>query len=214
LSLLELRDVEARYGDVPALRGVTLTVDDGDVVALAGANGAGKTTVLRAISGTVKATGHVVFEGERIHRRTPEGMARRGIAHVRQGRGTFASLSVLDNLRVGAWTRRGQSARDLARVYELFPVLYERRDDRARTLSPAEQQLLALGRALMARPRLLLLDEPSLGLPHELVATLRTLNERGLTMLVVERDATRALEVARHVCELASGRVVSETWRS
>ena len=212
MSLLELRDVEARYGQVRALHGVTLTIDDGVVVAILGANGAGKTTTLRAISGTVKSTGQIVFEGEPLHRRTPEGMARRGVAHVPEGRGTFASLSVFDNLRLGAWTQRGQSARDLVRVYEFFPVLYDRRDQQAGTLSGGEQQMLALGRAMMARPRLLLLDEPSLGLAplvaREIWARLGELNEHGTTILVVEQNAALALGAAKHAYVLETGRVV------
>jgi branched-chain amino acid transport system ATP-binding protein len=212
LSLLELRDVEARYGEVTALHGVSLTVDDGDFVAILGANGAGKTTTLRAISGTVKTTGQIVFQGERLHRRTPEGMARRGIAHVPEGRGTFASLSVFDNMRLGAWTQRGSSARDLARVFEFFPVLYDRRDQQAGTLSGGEQQMLALGRAMMAKPRLLLLDEPSLGLAplvvREIFATLRSMNDRGTTIVVVEQNAALALGSAKHAYVLETGRVV------
>jgi branched-chain amino acid transport system ATP-binding protein len=212
LSLLELRDVEARYGEVTALHGVSLTVDDGDFVAILGANGAGKTTTLRAISGTVKTTGQIVFQGERLHRRTPEGMARRGIAHVPEGRGTFASLSVFDNMRLGAWTQRGPSARDLARVFEFFPVLYDRRDQQAGTLSGGEQQMLALGRAMMAKPRLLLLDEPSLGLAplvvREIFATLRSMNDRGTTIVVVEQNAALALGSAKHAYVLETGRVV------
>ena len=164
MSLLELRGVDARYGEIRALHGVSLSVEDGDFVAVLGANGAGKTTTLRAISGTVKTTGDVIFEGEKLFRRTPDAMARRGVAHVPEGRGTFTTLSVLDNLRLGAWVQRGTSHRDLARVFEFFPHLYDRRDQRAGTLSGGEQQMLALGRAMMAKPRLLLLDEPSLGL--------------------------------------------------
>jgi len=212
LSLLELRDVEARYGEVTALHGVSLTVDDGDFVAILGANGAGKTTTLRAISGTVKTTGQIVSQGERLRRRTPEGMARRGIAHVPEGRGTFASLSVFDNMRLGAWTQRGPSARDLARVFEFFPVLYDRRDQQAGTLSGGEQQMLALGRAMMAKPRLLLLDEPSLGLAplvvREIFATLRSMNDRGTTIVVVEQNAALALGSAKHAYVLETGRVV------
>ena len=212
MSLLELRDVEARYGEVRALHGVSLTIDDGDFVAILGANGAGKTTTLRAISGTVKSTGQILFEGAPVHRRSPEGMARRGVAHVPEGRGTFASLSVFDNLRLGAWTQRGQSARDIVRVYEFFPVLYDRRDQQAGTLSGGEQQMLALGRAMMARPRLLLLDEPSLGLAplvtREIFARLGELNENGTTILVVEQNAALALGAAKHAYVLETGRVV------
>jgi branched-chain amino acid transport system ATP-binding protein len=212
LPLLELRDVEARYGPVRALRGVSLTVEEGDFAAILGANGAGKTTTLRAISGTVRTSGEVVFDGARVFRRTPEGMARRGVAHVPEGRGTFATMSVLDNLRLGAWTQRGQSARDLAHVFEFFPRLYDRRDQQAGTLSGGEQQMLALGRAMMARPRLLLLDEPSLGLAplvvREIFATLSTMNERGTTIVVVEQNANLALAAARHAFVLETGRVV------
>jgi branched-chain amino acid transport system ATP-binding protein len=212
LSLLELRDVGARYGEIRALHGVTLTVEEGDFVAILGANGAGKTTTLRAISGTVKTTGDVLLDGHKVYRRTPESMARRGVAHVPEGRGTFTTLSVLDNLRLGAWVQRGLSTRDLAHVFEYFPLLYERRDQQAGTLSGGEQQMLALGRAMMAKPRLLLLDEPSLGLAPlvvlEIFATLRTMNESGTTVVVVEQNATLALSVARHAFVLETGRVV------
>jgi branched-chain amino acid transport system ATP-binding protein len=212
LPLLELRDVEARYGEIRALHGVTLTVDEGGFVAILGANGAGKTTTLRAISGTVKTSGEVLLDGSRVFRRTPEGMARRGVAHVPEGRGTFTSLSVLENLRLGAWTQRGQSARDLAHVFEFFPRLYERRDQQAGTLSGGEQQMLAVGRAMMGKPRLLLLDEPSLGLApivvREIFATLRTMNEQGTTIVVVEQNAALALDAARHAFVLETGRVV------
>jgi branched-chain amino acid transport system ATP-binding protein len=212
LSLLELRDVEARYGEVSALRGVSLTVDDGDFVAILGANGAGKTTTLRAISGTVKTTGDVVFEGEKLFRRTPEAMARRGVAHVPEGRGTFAALSVLDNLRLGAWVQQGPSHRDLANIYEFFPRLYEQRGQQAGTLSGGEQQLLALARAMMAKPRLLLLDEPSLGLAplvvREIFEVLTRLNASGTTIVVVEQQANLALAAAAHAFVLEAGRVV------
>ncbi len=212
MPLLELRDVEARYGEIRALHGVTLSVEDGDFVAVLGANGAGKTTTLRAISGTVKTTGEVVFEGSRLYHRTPEGMAKRGVAHVPEGRGTFATLSVLDNLRLGAWTQRGTSQRDLAHVFEFFPGLYERRRRQAGTLSGGEQQMLALGRAMMAKPRLLLLDEPSLGLTpavvRELFDTLRRMNEGGTTIVVVEQNAELALAAAKHAFVLETGRVV------
>jgi branched-chain amino acid transport system ATP-binding protein len=212
LSLLELRDVKARYGEVRALHGITLTIEEGDFVAILGANGAGKTTTLRAISGTVKTSGDVLLDGERIFRRTPESMARRGVTHVPEGRGTFATLSVLDNLRLGAWVHRGLSARDLARVFEAFPRLYARRDHPAATLSAREQQMLALARAMMAKPRLLLIDEPSLGLAPrdvgEIFETLRRMNEAGMTVVVVEQKATVALSLAQHAYVLETGRVV------
>ncbi len=212
MPLLELRDVEARYGEIRALHGVTLSVAEGDFVAILGANGAGKTTALRAISGTVKTSGDVLYDGHKIFRRTPESMARRGVAHVPEGRGTFMTLSVLDNLRIGAWVRRGTSPRDLANVFEFFPRLYERRDQQAGTLSGGEQQMLALGRAMMAKPRLLLLDEPSLGLAplvvREIFATLGRMNESGTTIVVVEQNATLALRAAKHAFLLEAGRVV------
>jgi branched-chain amino acid transport system ATP-binding protein len=212
LPLLELREVEARYGEIRALHGVSLSIEDGDFVAILGANGAGKTTTLRAISGTVKTSGDVVFEGEKLFRRTPEAMARRGVAHVPEGRGTFTTLSVLDNLRLGAWVQRGTSYRDLARVYEFFPRLYERRDQQAGTLSGGEQQMLALGRAMMAKPRVLLLDEPSLGLAplvvREIFDVLRRMNEAGTTIVVVEQNANLALASAQHAFVLETGRIV------
>ena len=212
MSLLELRDVTARYGEIRALHGVTLTAEEGDFVAILGANGAGKTTTLRAVSGTVKTSGEVLLDGERVFRRTPESMARRGVTHVPEGRGTFATLSVLDNLRVGAWMQRGLSTRDLARVFEFFPVLYERRDGPAGALSGGEQQMLAVARAMMAKPRLLLLDEPSLGLAPrevgEIFETLRQMNETRTTIVVVEQKATVALSLVKHAYVLESGRVV------
>jgi branched-chain amino acid transport system ATP-binding protein len=212
LPLLELRSVEARYGEIVALRGVTLVVEDGDFVAVLGANGAGKTTTLRAVSGTVKTSGDVLLDGERLFRHTPEAMAKRGVAHVPEGRGTFATLSVLDNLRLGGWVQHGGTGRDLARVFEFFPHLYERRGQQAGTLSGGEQQMLALGRALMARPRLLLLDEPSLGLAplvvREIFDALRRMNESGTAIVVVEQNATLALSAARHAYVLETGTVV------
>jgi branched-chain amino acid transport system ATP-binding protein len=212
LSLLELREVDARYGEIRALQGVTLSIDEGDFVAILGANGAGKTTTLRAISGTVKTSGEVLLDGQKVFRRTPESMARQGVAHVPEGRGTFSTLSVLDNLRLGAWVQRGFSDRDLAHVFEFFPWLYERRDQQAGTLSGGEQQMLALARAMMAKPRLLLLDEPSLGLAplvvREIFKTLRRMNESGTTIIVVEQNATIALTTARTAHVLETGRVV------
>jgi branched-chain amino acid transport system ATP-binding protein len=212
LSLLELRDVEARYGEIRALHGVSLTIADGDFVALLGANGAGKTTTLRAISGTVKTSGDVLLDGHKIFHRTPEGMARNGVAHVPEGRGTFTTLSVLDNLRLGAWVHGTASPRDLAHVFEFFPRLYERRAQQAGLLSGGEQQMLALGRAMMAKPRILLLDEPSLGLAplvaREIFRVLGRLHESGTTIVVVEQNAMLALNHAQHAYVLETGRVV------
>ncbi len=211
-GLLELRDVEARYGPVQALRGVSLEVPEGEVVAVLGANGAGKTTTLRAVSGTVRRSGEILFDGRPL-RGGPESVAKAGIAHVPEGRGTFTELSVAENLRLGAYTRRDRGVKaDLARVAGYFPWLEERAEQRAGTLSGGEQQMLALARALMGRPRVLLLDEPSLGLAplivREIFRIVRELNENeGLTVLVVEQDARTALDNASHAYVLEVGRV-------
>ena len=213
MPLLELRGVAARYGSLQALHGIDLAVDEGEVVAVLGANGAGKTTTLRAISGTVAPTGDIVFAGKPLSRR-PETVAHAGIAHVPEGRGTFAQLSVIENLRLGAYVRRdrGGVKADLDRVLERFPILAERRGQAAGSLSGGEQQQLALARALMQRPRLLLLDEPSLGLAPLVVAELfwvvRELNEReGLSVLVVEQNASLALAASSRAYVLEVGRV-------
>jgi branched-chain amino acid transport system ATP-binding protein len=214
-ALLELDGVEARYGPVQALRGNTLEVAEGEVVAVLGANGAGKTTALRAISGTVRRSGRISFGGKPLHG-GPEAVARAGIAHVPEGRGTFTELSVLENLRLGAYTRRERNVRaDVDRVAQWFPWIRERSGQQAGTLSGGEQQMLALARALMARPKLLLLDEPSLGLApmivREIFRIVGELNEReGLTVLVVEQDARIALRTAARAYVLEVGRVAVE----
>jgi branched-chain amino acid transport system ATP-binding protein len=212
VSLLELRNVEARYGPVKALHGVSLHVAEGELVAVLGANGAGKTTTLRAVSGTVRRDGEIVFEGSKLPRR-PEATARAGIAHVPEGMGTFTELSVWDNLRLGAYTRRGNLKEDAQRVFSYFPRLEERRDQQAGTLSGGEQQMLALGRAMMARPKLLLLDEPSLGLAplvvKEIFEVLARVKEKdGMSVLVVEQNANLALAHAARAYVLEVGRVV------
>jgi len=213
MALLELRDVHARYGQITALRGISLAVEEGQVVAILGANGAGKTTTLRAVSGTVRRSGEILFGGRSIGRRGPEDVARLGIAHVPEGRGTFAELSVWDNLRMGAYIRRDRGVKDdFQRMLTYFPWLEERRHQDAGTLSGGEQQMLALARALVARPKLLLLDEPSLGLAplvvREFFTIVRTLNEEeGLTVLVVEQNATIALAAAHHAYVLEVGEV-------
>jgi branched-chain amino acid transport system ATP-binding protein len=216
-ALLELDGVEARYGSVKALHGVSLSVGEGEVVAVLGANGAGKTTTLRAISGTVRRSGTIRFAGRSISGRSPEAVARLGIAHVPEGRGTLSELSVAENLRLGAYLRRDRAAirEDERRVLTHFPWLGERRNQRAGSLSGGEQQMLALARALMLRPRLVLLDEPSLGLAPKVVGDIfrivADLNEReSLTVLVVEQNATLALEAASRAYVLEVGRVALE----
>jgi branched-chain amino acid transport system ATP-binding protein len=211
-ALLELRDVEARYGPVKALHGVSLDVGEKQIVAVLGANGAGKTTTLRAISNTVRRSGEIRFAGKSLARRSPESIVRMGIAHVPEGRGTFAELTVHENLRLGAYTRRGGIKDDLKRVREVFPWIEERADQQAGTLSGGEQQMLAIARAIMARPRLLLLDEPSLGLAplvvSEIFRIVKELNERdGTTVLVVEQNANIALQAADTAYVLEVGRV-------
>ena len=215
MPLLELVDVEARYGDVRALHGVSLGVEEGAIVAVLGANGAGKTTTLRAVSGMVRGSGEVLFDGRRLGRRSPDAVARLGVAHVPEGRGTFGELTVWENLRLGAYARRdggGALKDDFRRMAVHFPWLAERRNQPAGTLSGGEQQMLALGRALMGRPRLLMLDEPSLGLApmvvREIFRILGELNEKeGLTVLVVEQNANLALRVSQHAYVLEVGRV-------
>ena len=215
--LLQLDDVEARYGPVKALHGVSLTVGEGEVVAVLGANGAGKTTTLRAVSGTVKRSGEIVFAGNRISRRPPEAVARLGIAHVPEGRGTLTDLSVRENLRLGAYVRRDRAGirEDEQRVLSYFPWLEHRARQRAGTLSGGEQQMLALARALMLRPKLVLLDEPSLGLApmvvSEIFRIVSELNEReGLAVLVVEQNAVLALEASSRAYVLEVGKVAVE----
>jgi branched-chain amino acid transport system ATP-binding protein len=210
--LLRLEDVEARYGPVQALRGITLEVGEGEIVAVLGANGAGKTTTLRAVSGTVRRSGRVELAGKPL-RGGPEAVARAGVAHVPEGRGTFTELTVEENLRLGAYTRRDRGLKaDIVRVAQWFPWILERSGQRAGTLSGGEQQMLAVARALMARPRVLLLDEPSLGLApmvvREIFRIVGELNEReGLTVLVVEQDARIALRSAARAYVLEVGRV-------
>jgi branched-chain amino acid transport system ATP-binding protein len=213
VPLLELRDVEARYGQVRALHGVTLTVDEGEIVSLLGANGAGKTTTLRAISGTVARSGTLVFDGKPLAR-SAEGVARRGITHVPEGRGIFGELTVWENLQMGAYLRRDRKAvqTEIEQICEELPWFRDRRNQQAGTLSGGEQQMLALGRARLARPRLILLDEPSLGLAPLVVQAffdvVKRLNaEQGTTVLVVEQNASIALDASNRAYVLEVGRV-------
>jgi branched-chain amino acid transport system ATP-binding protein len=213
--LLELEGVEARYGPVQALHGVSLTVGEGEIVAVLGGNGAGKTTTLRAVSGLVSTSGDVRFSGQRITRAAPERVARIGIAHVPEGRGLFGELSVRENLRLGAYLRRDGFDEDYERVRGHFPWLGERQDQQAGTLSGGEQQMLALARALMGRPRLLLLDEPSLGLAPLVVREIfrivgELIEKEGLAVLVVEQNAKLALRSSNRAYVLEVGRVALE----
>jgi branched-chain amino acid transport system ATP-binding protein len=214
MPLLELTDVEARYGQIKALHGVSLAVDEGEVVAILGANGAGKTTTLRAVSGLVRRSGDIRLEGRSLARASPEGIARAGVAHVPEGRRIFGELSVGDNVRMGAYARvsRRDVQRETDRVFEYFPWMRDRLDQQAGTLSGGEQQMLALARALVSRPRLLMLDEPSLGLAPTVVAELFRIvallnKEEKLTVLVVEQNAQIALDVSDHAYVLEVGRV-------
>jgi branched-chain amino acid transport system ATP-binding protein len=214
MALLELEDVHAAYGQIRALHGITVEVADGSIVAVLGANGAGKTTSLRAITGMVRTSGRIVFQGTDIVGRRPEDVARLGIAHVPDGRGTLAQLTVWENLQMGAYTQRGrdQVKRDYERVVTYFPWLKPRRDQVAATLSGGEQQMLAIARALMMRPRMLLLDEPSLGLAplvvREIFEIIKSINrEDGLTVLLVEQNANMALRIASNAYVLEAGRV-------
>jgi len=216
-ALLEVRDLEAYYGRTKALHGVSFSMTAGGITTILGANGAGKTTTLRAISRMVRTAGSIVFDGTSLEPRVTEDVVRLGIAHAPEGRGTFVHLTVEENLRLGAWGRRarGSLEEDFARVFAYFPVLASRRRQAAGTLSGGEQQMLAVARALMLRPRLLLLDEPSLGLApmvvREIFRILRAVNQdAGVTILLVEQNAALALDLADHVFLLETGRVVME----
>jgi branched-chain amino acid transport system ATP-binding protein len=210
-ALLELEDVVASYGPVKALHGVTLSVDEGSIVAVLGANGAGKTTTLRAISHTVRTGGQIRFAGRPLAGKSAESIAALGIAHVPEGRGLFPELTIVDNLRLGAYVRRGSIKTDLDRVYQYFPWMGRRKHELAGSLSGGEQQMLALAKAFMQRPRLLLLDEPSLGLApiivSEIFGIVRELNQEGMTVLVVEQNAHIALQVAAMAYVLEVGTV-------
>jgi len=215
-ALLEVRDLEAFYGRTKALHGVNFSMTAGGITTILGANGAGKTTTLRAISRMVRTAGTIRFDGQPLDGRATEDVVQLGIAHAPEGRGTFVHLTVEENLRVGAWGRRDRRglAEDFARVFSYFPVLRERRRQPGGTLSGGEQQMLAVARALMLRPRLLLLDEPSLGLApmvvREIFRILRAVNREGVTILLVEQNAALALDLADHVFLLETGRIVLE----
>ncbi len=216
-DLLTLRNVETYYGPVMAIRGVSMAVRSGEIACLLGANGAGKTTVLKTISGAMEPQkGQIDFNGESIVGLAPDAIARLGIAHVPEGREVFAFLSVEDNLRMGAYSRRDDGvAADLALVFDYFPVLRDKRRQAAALLSGGQQQMLAIGRALMLRPQLMLLDEPSLGLSPKLVTEIadiivRLNKEQGVTVLLVEQNAAMALSRSDFGYVLENGRIVME----
>jgi branched-chain amino acid transport system ATP-binding protein len=215
--LLEVENLVARYGRITALSGISLHVDEGEVVALIGANGAGKTTALRAISGLIRpASGRIVFDGTDLRGRPPHAIVRLGIGHAPEGRRVFPRMTVRENLELGAYTRssKREIAEDTEHVLDTFPRLRERLDQKAGTMSGGEQQMLAIGRALMGRPRLLLLDEPSLGLSPLFVQTIfsviRDISARGTTILLIEQNATQALAVADRGYVLEVGAVTHE----
>jgi branched-chain amino acid transport system ATP-binding protein len=214
--LLELADVHVRYGKIEALKGISLSVDEGEIVTLIGGNGAGKTTTLKTISGLRPvAAGTITLGGENIVGIAPHRLVGMGVAHAPEGRGIFPGMTVRENLEIGAYGRRGGDVRsDLERSLTLFPRLKERIKQFAGTLSGGEQQMLAIGRALMARPRLLLLDEPSMGLAPKLVTqvfeTITEINQQGTTILLVEQNAAQALQRAHRAYVIETGRVVIE----
>jgi branched-chain amino acid transport system ATP-binding protein len=215
MAMLEVNDIHTYYGNIHALKGISLTVAQGEIVTLIGANGAGKTTTLRTISGLLKPRqGNVILEGEVISDTPAHKLVYKGIAMVPEGRGVFSRLTVAENLDMGAYSRTDKAAikRDLEWVYTLFPRMRERRNQVSGTLSGGEQQMLATGRALMARPRLLLMDEPSMGLAPILVEgifdTIKQINEEGTTILLVEQNATMALGVAHRGYVLQTGEIV------
>jgi branched-chain amino acid transport system ATP-binding protein len=215
MALLEAAGLHASYGQTRVLHGISFSMEEGTITTLLGANGAGKTTTLRALCGMVRTQGELRFGGQRIDGRATEDIVRLGIAHVPDGRGTFANLTTEENLRLGAYTRKDRAAveADLGRMYGYFPRLKERHAQQAGTLSGGEQQMLAVSRALMLRPRLMLLDEPSFGLAplivKELFGILRAVNERErVSMLVVEQNAAMALDLADHAYLIETGRIV------
>ena len=215
--LLEVKDINVHYQKVQAITDISIQIDEGQIVTLIGANGAGKSTTLRTISGLKRATsGSVWFDGERIDQLAPEKIVRMGIAHVPEGRQVFPDLSVNENLLSGAYLRKDREgiARDLDEVHEHFPILKERRNQKAKTLSGGEQQMVAIGRALMSNPRLILMDEPSLGLSpvlvQEVAKIIRDINKKGVPVILVEQNAELALNLASYGYVLETGRIAIE----
>ncbi len=217
MSLLEVKDLHVHYGVIEALKGVSIKVEPGQIVTLIGANGAGKTSLLQAISGIVKKSGgEVVFEDENIYKTNPRHIVAKGLVQVPEGRHVFPGLSVYENLMMGAYLRKDKKgiAEDLEKVYERFPILEKRKNQDASTLSGGEQQMLAMGRALMARPKLLLLDEPSMGLApilvKEIFSIISDIQKTGTTILLVEQNARMALSIADYAYVLETGTIALE----
>jgi branched-chain amino acid transport system ATP-binding protein len=216
--MLKIKKLTVQYGPLPALYEISLEVEQGEIVSLLGPNGAGKTTLLLTLSGILKTTeGRIIFEGEDITNLNPHKIVSRGIGHVPQGRHIFPTLSVIDNLMMGAYLHRKEKKeikKDLEWIYQLLPVLKERTHQRAGTLSGGEQQMLSIGRAMMGRPKLLLLDEPSLGLAprlmDEIFATFREMNQEGLTLFIVEQEIHLALSISQRGYLLRNGRLIKE----
>ncbi len=210
-AALEVDQLEVCYGGIQAVRGISFSVNPGEIVAMIGANGAGKSSTLRAIAGAVPHAGVIRIDNQVIRTTHPEEIVRKGLSLVPEGRGIFANLSIEENLRLGAWTNRSNYDMNLSKVFGLFPRLKERRNQMAGTLSGGEQQMLAMGRALMSRSEILLLDEPSMGLAPKLVreifAILRDINQAGVTLLVVEQNAVMALRLAHRACLLELGAI-------
>jgi branched-chain amino acid transport system ATP-binding protein len=212
MALLEIEDIHTYYGNIEALKGISLTVEEGEIVTLIGSNGAGKSTTLRSISGvTPPREGTIRFDGEDISTVPPQDVVQRGISQSPEGRHVFPRMTVRENLDMGAYLRRDDYSEDMERVFELFPRLKERERQKGGTMSGGEQQMLAIGRALMARPKLLLLDEPSMGIAPILVdriyETIKAINEQGTTILLVEQSATHALNASSRGYVLATGEV-------
>jgi branched-chain amino acid transport system ATP-binding protein len=215
-TMLRVENLVVRYGDIRAVKGISFHVQQGEILALVGANGAGKTTTLRALSGMLPFEGSVDLQGRDLRGLTPDRILRLGLSHVPEGRGIFGGLTVMENLQLGAWIQRDKVARtrDLDMVMDIFPRLRERATQLAGTLSGGEQQMLAVGRALMSEAKILILDEPSMGLAPKLVqeifSVLRHLNEKGTTILLVEQNANMALRLAHRACLLETGNLVLE----
>ena len=215
-TMLRVEDLVVRYGDIQAVKGISFQVERGEILALIGANGAGKTTTLRALSGMQPCEGSVMLEDRGLRGLSPDEILRLGLSHVPEGRGIFGGLTVMENLQLGAWIRRDKAARtrDLGMVMDIFPRLRERATQLAGTLSGGEQQMLAVGRALMSKAKILFLDEPSMGLAPKLVqeifSVIRQLNEKGTTILLVEQNANMALRLAHRACLLETGNLVLE----